>query len=252
MQVFVLERVIPPLMITFKSWAVNSVASNHIFALFLFLFNSHYLKRVSMDPDQNPSIIKEYPWTSSMTAHGTGPKWVSMDPWSMFCPLQSNYRIEFSNLSFPIAHLSAGMLTCENSGQIFVADPPSSGFMNGGRQNSPPPPQFTQVAWASARRLIAHLIAYIKSINAMGDCCYGFDLSMFMLILQHSVWSRSLWCFWSLYMLFNCYFKECFNAKGQNGSPMLLLTITLIIFELRGSRGSKCGGSTPCKYDHSP
>ena len=144
MQVFVLERVIPPLVITFKL-AVNSVSSNHIFALFLFLFNSHYLKRVSMDPDQNPSIIKEYPWTSSMTAHGTGPKWVSMDPWSMFCPLQSNYRIEFSNLSFPIAHLSAGMLTCENSGQIFVADPPSSGFMNGGRQNSPPP-QFTQVA----------------------------------------------------------------------------------------------------------
>ena len=73
-------------------------------------------------------------------------------------------------------------------------------------------PQFTQVTWASARRLIAHLIAYITSINAMGECCYGFDLSMLMLILQHSVWSWSLWCF---YMLFNCYFKECFNAKGR-------------------------------------
>ena len=44
MQVFVLERVIPPLVITFKL-AVNSVSSNHIFALFLFLFNSHYLKK---------------------------------------------------------------------------------------------------------------------------------------------------------------------------------------------------------------
>ena len=48
--------------------------------------------------------------------------------------LQSNHRIEFSNLSFPIPHLPAGRLTCENSGEIFVADPPSSGFMNGGRK----------------------------------------------------------------------------------------------------------------------
>ena len=47
----------------------------------------------------------------------------------------------------------------------------------------------------------------------MGKCCYGFDLSMLMLILQHLVWSWSLWCF---NMLFNCYFKECFNAKGRD------------------------------------
>ena len=45
MQVFVLERVIPPLLITFKV-AVDSVSSNHIFVLFLFFFfNSHYLKK---------------------------------------------------------------------------------------------------------------------------------------------------------------------------------------------------------------
>ena len=67
MQVFVLERVIPPLVITFKL-AVNSVSSNHIFALFLFLFNSHYLKKVSIDPVQNLSIqVRKYPWTWSMT-----------------------------------------------------------------------------------------------------------------------------------------------------------------------------------------
>ena len=47
------------------------------------------------------------------------------------------HKIEFSNLSFPIADLPAGGLTCANSGEMFVADPPSSGFMNGGRQNFP-------------------------------------------------------------------------------------------------------------------
>ena len=45
-----------------------------------------------MDTVKNLSIkIKKYPWTRSMTrsmkvVHGPGPKWVSMDPWSMFCP----------------------------------------------------------------------------------------------------------------------------------------------------------------------
>ena len=140
MQVFVLERVIPPLVITFKL-AVDSVSSNHIFALFLFLFNSHYLKKVSMDPVQNLSIkIKKYPWTWSMTGDPwNGPKSGSMDPWSMFCPLdpkQSQDRV--SNLSFPIAHLPAGRLTCANSGEILVAAPRSSGFMNGDRQSFPP------------------------------------------------------------------------------------------------------------------
>ena len=53
MQVFVLERVIPPLVITFKL-AVNSVSSNHIFALFLFLFNSHYFKKSVHRPGPKP------------------------------------------------------------------------------------------------------------------------------------------------------------------------------------------------------
>ena len=51
-----------------------------IFPLFLFLFISHYLK-------------KRCPWTPSMTGdawtwsmkvvYGPGPKWGSMDPWSI-------------------------------------------------------------------------------------------------------------------------------------------------------------------------
>ena len=53
MQVSVLERVIPPLVITFKL-AVDSVSSNHIFALFLFLFNSHYLKKSVHGPGPKP------------------------------------------------------------------------------------------------------------------------------------------------------------------------------------------------------
>ena len=52
-----------------------------------------------------------------------------------FIWIQSNHRIEFSNLSFPIAHFPAGRLTCANSGENFVADLPFCGFMNGGRQN---------------------------------------------------------------------------------------------------------------------
>ena len=152
-----------------------------------------------MDPVQNLSIKKK---VSMDLVHDRG----SMEPVQSGGPwnpgpcfvlwIQSNHRIEFYNLSFPIAHLPAGRLTCASSGEIFVADPPSSGFMNGAAKIFP---QFTQVTWASARRLIAHLIAYtciIKSINAMGECWYGFDLSMLMLILQHSVWSWSLWCFY--------------------------------------------------------
>ena len=96
MQVFVLERVIPPLVITFKL-AVDSVSSNHIFALFLFLFNSHYLKKC--------------PWTRSKPfynkrvsmdlVHDRG----SMDPWSMLFPLdpkQSQDRV----LKFKLSHRS--------------------------------------------------------------------------------------------------------------------------------------------------
>ena len=138
MQVFLLKRLIPLLVITFKL-AVDSVSSNNIFALFLFLFIYHYLKNSVHGPCPKPfyknkkSIHGPGPWQG---LHRTGPKWASMDPWSMFCPL--DHRIEFSNLNFPITHLPAGRLTCANSGEIFVADPPSSRFMNGGRQQFPP------------------------------------------------------------------------------------------------------------------
>ena len=94
-----------------------------------------------MDPVQNLSIkikcIHEPgPWQG---VHGIGPKWGSMDPWSMFCPLdpkQSQNRV----FKFKLSHCSFAFWQsdlCE-LGEIFVADPPSSGFMNGGRQNFPP------------------------------------------------------------------------------------------------------------------
>ena len=78
-------------------------------------------------------------------------------------------------------------------------------------QNFPPIHTSDMSISSQTNRSSDRLYMY-KSINAMGESCYGFDLSMLMLILQHSVWSWSLWCF---YMLFNCYFKECFNAKGR-------------------------------------
>ena len=161
MQVFVLERVIPPLVITFKL-AVNSVSSNHIFALFLFLFNSHYLKKVSIDPVQNDLSIKvrKYPWTWSMTGDTwNGPKWGSMDPWSMSCPLdpkQSQDRV----LKFKLSHRSFACWQadlCKFRGNFC-----GGSAIQRVHEWRPPKfsPQFKQVAWASTRRLIAHLIAY--------------------------------------------------------------------------------------------
>ena len=50
MQVFVLERVIPPLVITFK--LERSTASRQI--IFPFLFNSHYLKKSVHGPGPKP------------------------------------------------------------------------------------------------------------------------------------------------------------------------------------------------------
>ena len=172
---------------TFKL-AVDSVSSNHIFALFLFLFNSHYSKKSVHRPGPKPFYNKRVSmdlvhYRGSMEPVQSGHPWT---PGSCFVLwIQSNHRIEFTNLSFPIAH-AAGRLTCANSGEILAADPAGSWMAAANIL-----PQFTQVAWASARRLIAYLIAYIKSVIAMGEWClqYGFDLSMLMLILQHSVWS---------------------------------------------------------------
>ena len=126
--------------------------------------------------------------------------------------IQSNYRIEFSTLRLPIAHLPAGRLTCANSGEIFVANPPSIGFMNGGRQNFPPI-HTMQVAWASARRLIAHLIAYIKSINVLGSdvtvLTFQCLCSSFNIQFNHYPFDVFIRCSTV------SYFKECFNAKGR-------------------------------------
>ena len=101
MQVFVLERVIPPLVITFKL-AVDSVSSNHIFALFLFLFNSHYLKKSVHGPGPKPFYKNKK--VSMDLVHDRG----SMEPvqsggsWTPgpYFVLQSNHRIEFPHSSF--------------------------------------------------------------------------------------------------------------------------------------------------------
>ena len=91
-----------------------------------------------MDPVQNLSIkIKKYPWTWSMTRAPWNRSKVGIHgPLVHVLSFGSQDRV--SNLNFSIAHLPAGRLTCANSGEIFVADPPSSGFMNGGRQQFPP------------------------------------------------------------------------------------------------------------------
>ena len=129
------------MVITFKL-AVDSVSSNHIFALFLFLFNFHYLRKSVHGPGpkrfyKNKKVSMDLVHDrGSMEPVRSGGPWTSGPCFVLW--IQSNHRIEFSNLSFPIAHLPAGRLTCANSGEIFVADPPSSGFMNGGRQNFPP------------------------------------------------------------------------------------------------------------------
>ena len=115
-----------------------------------------------MDPVQNLSIKIKKVSMDLVLDRGSMKPFQSGGPWTrgpcFVFWVQSNQRIEFSNLSFPIAHLPAGRLTCANSGEILVTDPPSSGFMNGGRQNFP-----------SACRLIAHLIAYIKSNKRYGE-----------------------------------------------------------------------------------
>ena len=107
MRVFVLERVTPPLVITFKL-AVDSVSSNHIFVLFLFLFNSHYLKKSVHGPGPKPFYKNKK--VSMDLVHDRGSmepvqKWRFMHPWSMFCPLdpkQSQDRV----FKFKLSHRS--------------------------------------------------------------------------------------------------------------------------------------------------
>ena len=92
-----------------------------------------------------------------------------MDLWSMFCPwIQSNYRIEFSNLSFPIAHFPAGRLTGENSGEfLWRIHHPAGSWMAAARIF----PQFTLVAWASAHRLIVHLTLWGSAVTVLTFQC---------------------------------------------------------------------------------
>ena len=106
MRVFVLERVIPLLVIhmckqsvhhvsrTKYLWSIVSIGRQcpvkSILGIFLFL--------IVHGPGAKPSYKnkKNCPWAWSMTGgpwtrsmkvvHGPGPKWGSMDPWSMFCP----------------------------------------------------------------------------------------------------------------------------------------------------------------------
>ena len=189
MQVFVLERVIPPLVITFKL-AVNSVSSNHIFALFLFLFNSHYLKKSVHGPGPKPFYKNKKVFTDLVYDRGSMESVQSGGPWTpgpcFVLWIQSNHRIEFQIWAFPsLICLLAGWLVRIREKFWWRLRDPAGLWMATAKIF----PQFKQVAWASARRLIAHLIAYIKSINAMGEWCYGFDLSMLMVIVQHLVWS---------------------------------------------------------------
>ena len=87
-----------------------------IFALFLFSFISHYLKKLSMDavhdrgsmdPDHGPLS-----WIRSVkVVHVPGPKWGSMDPWSMFCPhsLNNGYKNSLNmDAIFFVLYLTAG------------------------------------------------------------------------------------------------------------------------------------------------
>ena len=130
-----------------------------------------------MDPVQNLSIkTKEYPWTWSMTG----------DPWNrskvgvqgllvhvLSFGSKAITRLSFQIKAFPsLICLLAGWLVRIRRKFLWRIRHRAGSWMATAKIF----PQFTQVAWASARRLITHLIAYIKSINAIEECCYGFDL----------------------------------------------------------------------------
>ena len=92
-----------------------------------------------MDPVQNLSIkTKEYPWTWSVTGGPWNRSKVGVQ--GLLVHVLSFGSKAITRLSFQIKAFPSliGRLTCANSGEIFVEDPPSSGFMNGGRQNFPP------------------------------------------------------------------------------------------------------------------
>ena len=130
-----------------------------------------------MDPVQNLSIkTKEYPWTWSMKGGPWNRSKVGVQGLLVHVlsfGSKAITRLSFQIKAFPsLICLLAGWLVRIRGKFLWRIRHPAGSWMAAAKIF----PLFTQVAWASARRLITHLIAYIKSINAMEECCYGFDL----------------------------------------------------------------------------
>ena len=130
-----------------------------------------------MDAVQNLSIkTKEYLWTWSMTGGPWNRSKVGVQGLLVHVlsfGSKAITRLSFQIKAFPsLICLLAGWLVRIRGKFLWRIRHPAGSWMAAAKIF----PQFTQVAWASARRLITHLIAYIKSINAMEECCYGFDL----------------------------------------------------------------------------
>ena len=130
-----------------------------------------------MDPVQNLSIkTKEYPWTWSMTGGPWNRSKVGVQGLLVHVlsfGSKAITRFCFQIKAFPsLICLLAGWLVRIRGKFLWRIRHRAGSWMAAAKIF----PQFTQVAWASARRLITHLIAYIKSINAIEECCYGFDL----------------------------------------------------------------------------
>ena len=130
-----------------------------------------------MDPVQNLSIkTKEYPWTWSMTGGPWNRSKVGVQGLLVHVlsfGSKAITRLSFQIKAFPsLICLLAGWLVRIRGKFLWRIRHRAGSWMAPAKIF----PQFTQVAWASARRLITHLIAYIKSINTMEECCYGFDL----------------------------------------------------------------------------
>ena len=74
------------------------------------------MSRVFVRPLALLAFFKIYSWTTYKNIKGIR----IIELW-----IQNNHRIEFSNLSYPIAHLPASRLICANSGKILAAERPS-------------------------------------------------------------------------------------------------------------------------------
>ena len=62
------------------------------------------------------------PWTRSMkVVHGPGPKWGSMDPWSMFCPhpVGTLCKASCEEFVFGDQRLCNWILLASNSGTLY-------------------------------------------------------------------------------------------------------------------------------------